>query len=503
MMTVEVKDRDLLSIQEARDLVRRAAAALEIYSALDQARVDQAVAAVAAACRAESVRLAKMAHEETGFGRWPDKVLKNLFASSQVFESIRDLKTVGVIREDAARRIFEVGVPVGLVTALIPSTNPTSTTIFKALIALKAGCAVIFSPHPGARNCILETVSIIRGVLSGLGLPPDLATSLTNPTKEGTDALMRHPRMNMILATGGNAMVHAAYSSGTPAIGVGPGNGPAYIERTADIPLAVRRIMDSKTFDNGTICASEQSIVTENCIRAAVMDEVARQGGYFLPPGDSERVERVLMGPGGTMNARLVGRAAQFIAETAGVTIPPGTRVLLGQETRVGEKFPYSREKLMPVLGFYVEEDWERACRKCIEILSLEGAGHTMTIHSRDEAVIREFGLKKPVSRLMVNAPAALAAIGAASGLAPSLTLGCGAIGHNSTSDNVGPLNLINIRRVAYGLKELDDLKAGLPDLEAPAGPAAGPAAASAAGSVSEEILAILVRKVMERLGSA
>ncbi|MDR1657616.1 MAG: acetaldehyde dehydrogenase (acetylating) [Deltaproteobacteria bacterium] len=491
-MTVEVFDRDLLSIQEARNLVQRASAAHEIYRALEQSEVDRAVAAVAAACEAEAVRLAKMANEETGFGRWPDKVLKNLFASRHVYNHIKDMKTVGIIREDKVQRFFEVGVPVGLVTALIPSTNPTSTTIFKALISLKAGCAVIFSPHPGARNCILETVAIIRGVLNGLGLPADLVTSLTNPTKEGTDTLMRHPRMNLILATGGNAMVHAAYSSGTPAIGVGPGNGPAYIEKSADIPLAVKRIMDSKTFDNGTICASEQSIVTETSIRKEVMDEVGRQGGYFLPPGDSERLERILMGPGGTMNARLVGRTADYIAKAAGITIPAGTRVILGQETRVGEKFPYSREKLMPVLGFYVEDNWEKACLKCIEILSLEGAGHTMTIHSQDEKVIREFGLKKPVSRLIVNAPAALAAIGAASALAPSLTLGCGAIGHNSTSDNVGPLNLINIRRVAYGLKELDELKAGLPDENVSA--ASNPA-------ISGDAFDLLVRKVMERLG--
>ncbi|MDR1546166.1 MAG: acetaldehyde dehydrogenase (acetylating) [Deltaproteobacteria bacterium] len=458
-MTVDVRDRDLVSVQEARNLVRAALAAQEIYRQLDQRAVDAAVEAAAAAAEAEAVRLAKMAREETGFGRWEDKVVKNLFASREVLNHIRPMKTVGVIREVPEKRFFEVGVPVGLVTALIPSTNPTSTTIFKALIALKAGCAVIFSPHPSARGCILETVDVLRRALAARGLPADLLSSLTMPTKEATRALMTHPRMNLILATGGNAMVQAAYSSGTPAIGVGPGNGPAYIEKSADIPLAVKRIFDSKTFDNGTICASEQSIVTEASIRREVMAEVTRQGGHFLPPGDSERVERILMGPGGTMNAKLVGRSARHIAEAAGVAVPADARVLLGQETRVGEKFPYSREKLMPVLGFFVEENWEKACLKCIEILSLEGAGHTMAIHSRDEAVIREFGLKKPVSRLVVNAPAALAAIGAASALEPSLTLGCGAIGRNSTSDNVGPLNLINVKRVAYGLKEIEELR--------------------------------------------
>jgi acyl-CoA reductase-like NAD-dependent aldehyde dehydrogenase len=299
---------------------------------------------------------------------------------------------------------------------------------------------------------------------------------------------MRHKNIALILATGGNAMVQAAYSSGNPAIGVGPGNGPSFIERSADIPLAVKRIFDSKTFDNGTICASEQSIITEQCIRKDVMAEIQRQGGYFLPPGDSEKVEKILMGPGGTMNARLVGRSAEFIAKTAGVSIPKGTRVLLGEETRVGPKYPYSKEKLMPVLGFYVEENWEKACERCIEILNAEGAGHTMSIHSRDEKVIREFGLKKPVSRLIVNSPAALAGIGATTALVPSLTLGCGAVGGNASSDNIGPLHLINIRRIAYGIKELEDIRP-----KAGALPAAGPV-------LSDEAVDALVRKIVERL---
>jgi len=494
-MTIEVKDRDLISIQEARNLVTLAAEAQAIYRELDQGAVDQAVSAVAAATAAQAVKLAKMAHEETGFGKWPDKVVKNLFAANRVHEYIKPLKTVGLINEDPVNKIFEVGVPVGLVTALVPSTNPTSTVIFKALICLKAGCAVIFSPHPSAKNCIMETVKIVRSALAGLGLPKNLVTCSTMPTKEATDTLMRHPQMNIILATGGNAMVHAAYSSGTPALGVGPGNGPSFIEKSADIPLAVKRIFDSKTFDWGTICSSEQSIVTESSIRQAVMEEVQRQGGYFLPPGDSEKLEKILMGPGGTMNAKLVGRPPEYIAEAAGISIPQGTRVLLGEETRVGEKYPYSKEKLMPVLGFYVEDNWEKACQRCIEILSLEGAGHTMSMHSQDEKVIREFGLKKPVSRLIINSPAALAAIGATTGLHPSLTLGCGAVGHNSTSDNVGPLNLINIRRVAYGLRELEDLRPKNMDSCAPA--------PSAASNINDTMVDALVQKIVERLKAA
>ncbi|MGL4209692.1 MAG: aldehyde dehydrogenase family protein, partial [Candidatus Adiutrix sp.] len=332
-MTIDVKDRDLVSIQEARNLVQFAVEAQAIYREMDQATVDKVVEAVAHATEAQAVKLAKMACEETGFGSWPDKVIKNLFASRDVFKYTTTLKTVGLLREDPEKKIFEVGVPVGVVTGLVPSTNPTSTTIFKSLIALKAGCAIIFSPHPSAKNCIIEVVKIVRSVLEEFGLPKNLVTALTTPTKEATEVLMKHPQMNLILATGGNAMVHAAYSSGTPALGVGPGNGPAYIEKSANIPLAVKRIFDSKTFDNGTICASEQSIVTEASIRQAVMEEVVRQGGYFLPPGDSERLEKILMGPGGTMNAKLVGRTAEYIAQTAGITIPKGTKVLLGEET--------------------------------------------------------------------------------------------------------------------------------------------------------------------------
>ena len=456
---MELSDIDLISIQETRNLVSLAKKAQAVYREYDQVAVDKIVVAVAEAAEAEAVPLAKLANEETGFGKWEDKVIKNLFASRNVYNYIRDLKTVGIIREDPSNGIIEIGVPVGVVAGLIPSTNPTSTVIFKSLIALKAGCAIVFSPHPSAKKAIGATVDLIRRVLDRQGVSHDLISVISNPTKEATDALMKHPDVSLILATGGNAMVKAAYSSGTPAIGVGPGNGPSFIERSADIRLAVKRIFDSKTFDNGTICSSEQSIVTEECIKAEVMEEVTRQGGYFLPPGDSEKVERILMGPGGTMNPKLVGKPAEFIAQTAGINIPKGTRVLLAQETRVGPKYPYSKEKLMPVLGFYVEENWEKACLRCIEILLAEGAGHTMSIHSRNEQVIREFGLKKPVSRLIVNSPSALAGVGATTGLIPSLTLGCGAVGGNASSDNIGPLNLINIRRVAYGLREIEDIR--------------------------------------------
>ena len=451
-------DRDLESIQQVRDRIREAVAAQQLYSFMGQQRMDQIVEAVAKACEAEAVRLAKMAVEETGYGVWEDKVLKNLLGSKITYESVKDMKTNGVIRENGENGIMEIGVPVGVIAALIPSTNPTSTVMYKALIALKAGNGIIFSPHPGAKQCILETVNIVKAAAENAGAPKGLIGAINLPTMEATDALLKSRDIALILATGGEAMVRAAYSSGNPAIGVGPGNGPAFIERTADIPLAVKHIIQSKTFDNGTICASEQSIVTESSIEKEVRKELSKQGAYFMDPEQSERVAKLLM-VGGRMNPGIVGRSAKTIAEMAAISIPAGTKVLISVQTEVRKDNPYTREKLCPVLAFFVEEGWEAACGRCISILQNEGTGHTMTIHSEDPEVIREFALKKPVSRLLVNTPGALGGVGVCTNLPPALTLGCGAVGGSSTSDNITPMNLINIRRVAGGTKELDDIR--------------------------------------------
>lgn len=456
-------DRDLQSIQEVRDLIARAKAAQRQLAEMPQERLDAICKAVAEACAAKAEPLAKMAVEETGYGVWQDKVLKNLLGSSITYESIREMTAVGVLREDKARGILEVGVPMGVVAALIPSTNPTSTAMYKSIISLKAGNAIVISPHPGAKQCIIETVKVIAEAAKRAGAPDGWVGCITITTMEATNALLTSRDIGVILATGGEAMVRAAYSSGNPAIGVGPGNGPAFIERSADIPLAVKHILDSKTFDNGTICASEQSIVTEGCIAEKVEAELKRQGGYFLDKGESERLGGFLLRGNGTMNPRIVGKSAQAIADMAGITIPAGTRVLISRQTEVGKQNPYSREKLCPVLAYYIEDSWERACQRSIAILQNEGAGHTMTIHSNDQNVIREFALKKPVSRLLVNTPGALGGVGATTGLAPALTLGCGAVGGSATSDNITPLNLINIRRVAWGVRELEELRGNHP----------------------------------------
>ncbi len=344
-------DRDLQSIQEVRDLIARAKAAQRQLAEMPQERLDTICKAVAEACAAKAEPLAKMAVEETGYGVWQDKVLKNLLGSSITYESIREMRAVGVLREDKARGILEVGVPMGVVAALIPSTNPTSTAMYKSIISLKAGNAIVISPHPGAKQCIIETVKVIAEAAKKAGAPDGWVGCITITTMEATNALLTSRDIGVILATGGEAMVRAAYSSGNPAIGVGPGNGPAFIERSADIPLAVKHILDSKTFDNGTICASEQSIVTEGCIAEKVEAELKRQGGYFLDKGESERLGGFLLRGNGTMNPRIVGKSAQAIADMAGITIPAGTRVLISRQTEVGKQNPYSREKLCPVEG--------------------------------------------------------------------------------------------------------------------------------------------------------
>lgn len=507
-------DKDLQSIQEVRWLVAKAVVAQKELARMSQEQVDRIVKAIAEACAAQAERLAKMAVEETGFGIWQDKVLKNLLGSSITWNSVKNMKTVGIIREDKQNRIMEVGVPMGVVAALIPSTNPTSTTMYKSIISIKAGNAIVISPHPNAKNCIIETAKIICDAARKAGAPEGIVQCITLPTMEATDALLKNRNIGIILATGGEAMVRAAYSSGNPALGVGPGNGPAFIEKSADIPLAVKRIMDSKTFDNGTICASEQSIIVERCIEQKVVDEVTRQGGYFMTPAESDKLSRFILRANGTMNPKIVGKCAAVLAEMAGIRIPEGTRVLISRQRTVGKDNPYSREKLCPILAFYVEDGWEEACRRSIEILNNEGAGHTMTIHSEDASVIREFALQKPVSRLLVNTPGALGGVGATTGLQPALTLGCGSVGGSATSDNVSPLNLINIRRVAWGLCELEDLRKQSPvqsvsrecgvgyGSDVNAGGGSTSCDCSDAAEITEADIAQITKAVLQRLGA-
>ncbi|MCL2023382.1 MAG: acetaldehyde dehydrogenase (acetylating) [Oscillospiraceae bacterium] len=444
-------DKDLQSVQEVRLLVEKAANAQQILASYNQERLDEICAEMARIAENNAEKLAKMAHEETGYGVWQDKVRKNLLASRDTWAHAKLQKVVGVLRSDKERGLIEIGVPVGVIAAIIPSTNPTSTTIYKAILSIKSGNAAVFSPHPAAQKSIAETVNLLRYALIKTGTTEDALQCIKTITPQATDALMKYPKTALILATGGEAMVKAAYSSGTPAIGVGPGNGPAFIERSADVPQAVGDIIQSKTFDNGVICASEQSIVVESVIALKVEQELKKRGGVFLNKEDSGKLAEILLRANGSMNPAIVGKSAVYIAQMAGINVPQDTKLLISKQIEVSAANPYSREKLCPVLGYYEEPDWRSACERCMALLYNEGVGHTMSIHSADQEVIREFSMKKPVSRLLVNTPAALGGVGATTALPPAFTLGCGAIGGSATGDNIEARHLTNIRRVAWG----------------------------------------------------
>ena len=472
-------DEDLLARQEARTLCRRAGQAQQTLETLPQEKLDAIVRAMAAAFEGECASLAKMAVEETGFGNTQDKTEKNRFACQDVLRAIEPMKTVGILREDREKSLWEIGVSVGVIGAIVPSTNPTSTVCYKALIAVKAGCAIVFSPHPKAAKCSCAAAQILARAAEAAGAPEGTIACLTKNKMAGTQEMMSAPEVKLLLATGGPGMVRAAYSSGKPAIGVGAGNGPAFIHSSADVPKAVADIIRSKTFDNGTVCASEQSIIVERSMETAVLAEAEKQGIYLMPRDQAGALAKLLFKPGGGLDPQVVGKTAIYLAEKAGFSVPKNTKVLMAREQEAGPTRPYSMEKLCPVLAFFVMDSEEAVLSKAVEVLRHEGSGHTFAIHARDEEVIRRFALKIPVSRFLVNAPAALGGIGAATGLFPALTLGCGAVGGSSSSNNISPLDLINIRRVAWGRKE---------EPRIPQAP-------------DSELVELLTQKILERLG--
>jgi acetaldehyde dehydrogenase (acetylating) len=449
-----IRDIDLQSIQEVRDYLEQAKEAQKIVGKMTQSEIDKIVESMANAGKQEAERLAAMAVEETGFGNVPDKVTKNLFAANEVYNAIKDMKTVGIVRQDEQNRVWEIAHPVGIVAGIVPSTNPTSTTIFKSLIAVKARNAIVFSPHPSAAKCTAEAARIMQEAAERAGAPKGLISCITKPTLPATNELMKHKLTDVILATGGPGMVKAAYSSGKPAYGVGPGNVPIYIHESADIPTTVQKILESKTFDNGTICASEQALVVDQSIKEQVISEFKKQGAYFLNEEEKQKVASIIMVNGG-LNAKIVGKSPQTIAEMAGIEIPSDTRVIIAEETNVGKEYPFSIEKLSPILAFYTVKDWHEGSDVCVKLLELGGLGHTLGIHAEDEKLIEEFGIDKPVARIIVNAGTTFGGIGATTAITPSLTLGCGSFGNNITSDNIGVQHLLNIKRMAYAIREM------------------------------------------------
>jgi acetaldehyde dehydrogenase (acetylating) len=443
-------DRDLASIAEARALAKRAKQAWLDLAERSQEQIDAIVDAVAAAAEAQAEPFARLAVEETGYGVVADKIQKNLFAARRVYRFIRPMKTVGVVARYPERGVIEIAEPFGVVAAIVPSTNPTSTAIYKILIALKARCSLVISPHPAAVRCITRVAESLDEAARRAGAPAGAVNWMSTVTLDGTDALMKHRDVAVILATGGMGLVRAAYSAGKPAYGVGPGNAPAFIERSADVKKAVADVVTGKTFDNGVLCSSENSVVVDEPIAGDVRRAFEAEGGYFLNRQEMGALEKALVTPQRLPNPELVGKSAAVIAERCDIAAPQGTRVLIAPLDGVGRDYPLSIEKLCPVLSFYVVRDWHEGCERCKDILRYGGMGHTMSIHSQNEAVILEFGLKKPAFRIIVNSPTTHGSIGLTTGLDPAMTLGCGGYGGNITSDNISPRHLLNIKRLAY-----------------------------------------------------
>src|SRR5882762_10426362 len=394
-------DKDLLSVQQARDLVDAAhKAQLEIVR-FDQAKIDRICETMARAALREAARLGAMAVEETSYGIPDDKREKNRFAAEDVWNYFRSLRTVGVVSE--TKDVVEIASPRGVVAGIIPSTNPTSTAIFKILIAIKSRNSIVLSPHPSAARCINETVQVMREAGIKEGLPAAAIGCMSTATIEGTEALMKHKQTAVILATGGIGLVRAAYSSGKPAFGVGPGNVPAFVERTSDVPKAVQDILTGKCFDNGTICASEQAVVVDAPIENAVREQFKQQGAHFLSQSEADQLPKIVVTPQRSLNPAIVGKSVEVIAKMAGLTVPPGTRCLIADVAGVGREFPLSIEKLSPILAFYVADGLSRGAERCYEVLRYGGMGHTAGVHTRSREAAVRFGSEMPAARITVN----------------------------------------------------------------------------------------------------
>jgi acetaldehyde dehydrogenase (acetylating) len=452
-----LQDKDLLSVQEVRTKVEKAYSAFQKFRRLTQEQLDVIVERMAAEARAHAHRLAEMAVEETGYGNAPDKLAKNLLCADLLPRRMRGMKCVGLLREIPEEKVVEIGVPVGVVAAILPTTNPTSTAIYKTLVSLKAGNTIVVSPHPNAKGCTCATTDLLYGAALEAGAPEDVIQCITNPTLDGTNALMRHPRTGVILSTGGHGIVKAAYSSGKPAFGVGPGNVPVLVDRSADIADAVGKVVEGKKFDYGTVCSSEQAIVAEEGLREPIVAALKANKAYFCDARQSEALAGLLITPSWTVNPKCVGQAPGKIAKMAGFEAPADTSILVVEIRGVGKQHPLSAEKLSPVLSLYFLKDFEACVDACAALLKFGGLGHTCVIHAKDDARIRYYGIRMPAFRVLVNTPAPQGSTGITTNVFPSMTLGCGAMAGNITSDNVGPEHLRNIKRIAYAVRKPEE----------------------------------------------
>ena len=449
---MEVKERQIVSsVETLEEAIARTRAAQKVFATYTQEQVDKIFKAAAIAANQARIPLAKMAVEETGMGVVEDKVIKNNYAAEYIYNAYKNTKTCGVLEEDKAYGIKKIAEPIGLIAAVIPTTNPTSTAIFKTLIALKTRNAIIISPHPRAKKSTIAAAKVVLDAAVKAGAPEGIINWIDIPSLDMTNLIMKEA--DIILATGGPGMVKAAYSSGKPALGVGAGNTPAIIDETADILLAVNSIIHSKTFDNGMICASEQSVIVHKNVYDAVKTEFAARGCYFLNPEETEKVRKTIL-INGALNAKIVGQKAAKIAELAGVKVPEGTKILIGEVESVELSEAFAHEKLSPVLAMYKAEDIQDAFAKAEHLVADGGYGHTSSIYlnvATEQAKLDEFAARMKTCRILVNTPSSQGGIGDLYNfkLAPSLTLGCGSWGGNSVSENVGVKHLINIKTVA------------------------------------------------------
>lgn len=492
-------DSDLRSIQQARDLAVAAREAMRSFQFASQAQVDAICEAMVAAAMREAGRLGQMAHDETGFGYPAHKQLKNEFAAQGVWDSIKDTPTCGVLRRDDARGIVEIGWPVGVLCALTPSTNPTSTAIYKILIGVKARNAVVVAPHPSAKDCTAEAVRVMVEAGEAAGMPRGLVSCMTELSLPGTNELMNHYATSMILATGGPGMVKAAHSCGKPALGVGPGNVPAYVDRSADVATAARMIVESKSFDCSTICATEQVVIADRPIADQLKTEMQACGAQWLTRDEADRLASTMFRANGMMIAEFVGRTPQELGRRAGIDVPESTRILVAELDGVGPKHPLSREKLTTVIGWMVEDGWHAGCDRAIQLLKFGGDGHSLVIHATDEEAILAFGIEKPAFRVLVNTWGSLGGVGYTTGLRPSMTLAPGGIGGAVVSDNISVEHVLNVKRLARHLHAAPAVaRAHGGRLEGAA--AATPVAASQATSGDSSGDAMLIEQLVRRI---
>lgn len=487
-------DKDLISIQQARNLAERAYEAQQMFLEFNQEQVDKICKAMAEAAYRESQRLGRLAFEETGFGVAEHKTMKNQLASRQLWESIKDVRTVGIVGEDKPRGIVEIAWPMGVIAGLIPSTNPTSTMISKTMHSVKARNGIVHAPHPSAVKCSIETLQVLCEAGEAAGMPAGLVSSMDKISLPGTQELMRHPCIALILATGGGDMVRVAHSMGKPCYGVGPGNVPCYVDRSADMAKAAYRIVSSKAFDNSLICATEQAVIADKPIASQLRQEMERFGAYFVTPDQAVALGRLLFQPNGAINVRSVGKTPQELARMAGIQVSGNARILVANLDKVGPEEPLSREKLTTVLGWFEADGWQAGCDRCLELVQFGGMGHTLAIHAEDEKVIMEFGLRKPVFRVLVNTMSTLGAVGLTTSLIPSLTLGPGGIGGAITGDNISVTHLFNIKRIAF------EISAPPASAMVDARPASAAVPARTTATGNEAHIEEIVRMVLQKL---